>query len=353
MLIFTNRALLNKADETAFGTRFEPGSERIGFAQVQRGTSAWQVSDMHADASEADAIVALMQVFAGARPVLVYLHGNNNTPASCFERCARFASLYNVEVVGFSWPSEGVLPDGRRGVGTSADGSGNETNLSVVIPQNRTALGIQDIIGRYKQAKLNAELSIDALAHFFRVLGGARLAAGHQPYSLAVHSLGAHFLRSTLDVAGNDDALLTAHNVALLAACTRAAGHREWLQKLASAGQIFVTYNNADTVLAGAQIADGGEIKLGANPGGDLLDSEAMRYIDFTGASNDLLGHNYFVDGAMSTKKKRVLKRIFNSEHDIQGSELPRNVYPVGCDERTLTCFMAAPRVVDGGGDGG
>ena len=350
MLIFTNRALQDKADETAFGTRFDPGSERIGFAQVQGNAGTWQVSDVHADASEADAIVALMSAFAGARPVLVYLHGNNNTPASCFERCARFDSLYDVEMVGFSWASEGFLPDGSSGVGTRADSSGNEANLSFVIPQNRTTSRIQDIIGRYKQAKLNAELSIDALARFFRVLGSARLAADHQPFSLAVHSLGAHFLRSTLDVAGNDDALMTAHNVALLAACTRAAGHREWLQKLASEGQIFVTYNNADTVLAGAQIADGGEVKLGANPGGDLLDSEAMRYIDFTGSSTDLLGHDYFVDGAMSTKKKRVLKRIFSSERDIQGSELPRNVYPVGCDERTLTCFMAAPRIVDGGG---
>ena len=350
MLIFTNRALQDKADETAFGTRFEPGSERIGFAQVQASAGAWQVSDVHADASEADAIVALMHTFSGARPVLVYLHGNNNTPASCFERCARFASLYDVEIIGFSWPSEGALPDGRRGVGTRADSSGNEASLSVVIPQNRTASGIQDIVGRYKQAKLNAELSIDALARFFRIVGGARLAAGHQPFSLAVHSLGAHFLRSTLDVAGNVDALSTARNIALLAACTRAGGHREWLQKLACEGQIFVTYNNADAVLAGAQIADGGEVKLGANPGGDLLDGDAMRYIDFTGASNDLLGHNYFVDGAMSTKKRRVLKRIFSSERDIQGSELPRNVYPVGCDERTLTCFMAAPRVVDGGG---
>ncbi len=350
MLIFTNRALQNKADETAFGLRFVPGAERIGFAQVQGGPGAWQVSNVHADAGEADAIVALMTVFAGARPMLVYVHGNNNTPASCFERCARFESLYDVEVVGFSWPSEGALPDGALAVGTRDDRIGHENDLTFVIAQNRTTSGIRDIIGRYKQAKLNAELSIDALARFFRVVGGARLAAGHQPFSVAVHSLGAHFLRSTLDVAGNDDALMTAHNVALLAACTRAAGHREWLKKLASEGQIFVTYNNADTVLAGAQIADGGEVKLGANPGGDLLDSEAMRYIDFTGASNDLLGHDYFVAGAMSAKKKRVLKRIFGSQRDIQGSELPRNVYPVGCDERTLTCFMAAPREVDGGG---
>ncbi|MDQ6681420.1 MAG: hypothetical protein M3Y67_10735, partial [Pseudomonadota bacterium] len=245
------------------------------------------------------------------------------------------------------------LPDGSRGVGTQPDASGDGTNLKVVIEQNRNTSGIQDIIRRYKQAKLNAESAIDALARFLRLLGAAGGGDGQQPFSLAVHSLGAHYLRNTLAIPGNDEALATATNVALLAPCARAAGHREWLGRLTPSGQVFVTFNNADTVLAGARIADSKETKLGAVPGGDLLDTPTTRYIDFTGASNDLLGHDYFVAGGMSARKKEVLRRIFSSEKDIRTNELPRNVYPLGCDERGLICFMAAPRPEDAGGGGG
>lgn len=85
----------------------------------------------------------------------------------------------------------------------------------------------------------------------------------------------------------------------------RAAGHREWLGKLHPEGQVFVTYNNADLVLAGAFIADKGDTKLGTNPGGDLLQTPSTRYIDFTGARNDVAQHDYFVRTAMSAQTRK------------------------------------------------
>ncbi|MEO7057530.1 MAG: alpha/beta hydrolase [Caldimonas sp.] len=354
MLVFTNRELARKTTPSAFTTRYRPAAETLGFAQLSKsGCDSWQVGDLHVDASEADAIVALMDIFAGSRPVLVYLHGNNNTPASCFERCALFDAIFDVEVVGFSWPSEGCLPDGSLGVGTTLESVGDQDNLAFVIPQNRTSGGIQDIVRRYHQSQVNARNSIDALARFLRLVGAACLDAGHQPYSLAVHSLGNFFLQNTLAIAGVDESLGEATNVALLAPCADAAGHRQWLGKIACAGQVFVTFNTADTVLAGARIADNGQPKLGAGPGTDLLETPSTRYIDFTGSSTDLLGHNYFVNGAMTGQKKKVLKRIFSSQRDIQGREIARDIYPVGCDERQLTCLMAVPRGMteaDGGG---
>lgn len=350
MLIFTNRELENKADEAAFTTRYEPAADRLGFAHAQPGGSgAWRVSDVHADASDEDAMIELLSLFGGPRPVLVYLHGNNNTPASCFARTALFESLFDLEVIGFSWTSEGYLPDGSKLVGMTTDSSGDETNLQAITAENRTTGFMQDKIQRYRQAKINAENSIDALARFFRLLGSARLVANGQPFSLAVHSLGAHFLQKSLGVGGANESLGTAHNVALLAACVRAAGHPAWLKKLHPEGRTFVTFNNRDLVLAGARIADN-DVKLGADPGSDLLEAPDMRYIDFTGARNDVAQHNYFVRRGMSAKTKNVLQRIFASQEDIQPGELPRRVYPVGCDERRLTCFMAATGVPDGGG---
>ena len=139
MLIFTNRAIENRSDETAFTTRYEPAADRLGFAQVEpAGDGTWQVKDIHADASDDDIVIELMAVFGGPRPVLVQLHGNNNTPASCFARTELFESLYDVEVIGFSWTSEGYLPDGSKLVGLSADSSGDGTDLKIVSAENRT-----------------------------------------------------------------------------------------------------------------------------------------------------------------------------------------------------------------------
>lgn len=354
MLIFTNRDLQNQPDETAFTRTFTPASSQLGYATVASthgGVASWAVSGLRANASDADALNALLPLFAGTRRVLVYLHGNNNTPASCFERCALLEALYGLEVVGFSWTSEGFLPDGTGLPGLAADSStGDEANLKVVTPANRTDNGIQDKIRRYHQAKTNAQDSIDALARFLRLLGTARLHANGQPFTLAAHSLGAHFLQYTLDVPGASESLGTAHNVALVAPCVRAAGHRDWLVKIRPRGQVFVTFNQGDNVLFGALIADGGQTKLGTDPLPDLLQSGIARYISFTGAQVGSGGHNYFARTNMPAKTLKVFKRIFGSSRDIEANEYPRQVYPVGCDEDGLICYMAAPRVIDGGG---
>lgn len=354
MLIFTNRDLQNQPDESAFTRSFTPAATRLGFASVAPGAGgapSWAVTGLQADASDADALNALLPLFAGPRRVLVYLHGNNNTPAACFERCARLESLYGLEVVGFSWTSEGFLADGSALPGLPANPpTGDETNLKAVKPGNRTDDPIQDLIRRYRQAKTNAQDSIDALARFLRLLGTARLHANGQPFSLGVHSLGAHFLQYTLEVSGASESLGTAHNVALLAPCTRAAGHRDWLLKIRPKGQVFVTFNLGDTVLFGAFIADGQQTKLGTDPLPDLLSSGVARYISFTGAQVGFGGHGYFALSKMPSRTLKLFTRIFGSSRDIEPNEFPRQVYPVGCDEDGLTCYMAALRVVDGGG---
>ena len=354
MLIFTNRDLLDRTDESAFTRTFTPAAMSLGFATVvpaAGGAPGWSVSGLKAQATDADALNALLPLFAGPRPLLVHLHGNSNPPASCFARCLLLESMYGFEVVGFSWASEGFLPDGSDLPGLPAQAAPRDENdLGAVNAANRRDDVIQDKIRRYRQAKTNAQDSVDALARFLRLLGTARLHANTQPFTLAAHSLGAHFLQYTLDVSGASESLGTAHNVALLAPCTRAAGHRDWLAKIRPKGQVFVTFNQGDNVLFGAFIADGGQVKLGTDPRPDLLETGMARYVSFTGAQVGFGGHDYFVLPDMPTRTLKLFTRIFGSRRDIQPGEIPRQVYPVGCDADGLTCYMAAPRVVDGGG---
>lgn len=353
MLIFTNRALSAQPDESAYGTAFEPGATRLSVASVARAAGsggAWAVAGHRPDVADADALNLLLPLFRGRRRLLVYLHGNNNPPAACFARCALLESLYGVEVVGFSWAAEGYLSNGDSlpGVG-SASGAGDETTLKKVSAANRTDSAIQDRIRRYHQAKTNAQDSVDAVARFLRLLGTARLHANVQPFTMAAHSLGAHLLQYTLDVPGAGESVGTAHNVALLAACVRAAGHRDWLARVRPKGQVFVTYNKADAVLFGAYVADGSQVKLGAEPGFDLLQSDAVRYVSFNGAKVGLGGHGYFVNDKMPKKMRALFARVFGSERDIRPDEYPRQVYPVGCNADGLICYMAAPGVGEPG----
>lgn len=349
MLVFTNRIVDAQATtEAAFTRRFTPASDRLALADATHDGNGWTLSQIVPQADDNTALHRLVPLFQGARPLLVYLHGNNNTPKACFDRCARLESLYDVEVIGFSWASEGFLADGSDmpGLANAPAEVGDEDTMSTVRAANRTENGIQRRIRRYHQAKTNAQDSVDALARFLRLLGTARLFANRQPFTLAAHSLGAHFLQNTLDVDGAVESTGTAHNIALLAPCTRAAGHRDWVSRLRPKGQVFVTFNAADLVLFGARIADAGQVKLGSDPGADRIASPQMRYIDFQGSGTDVTGHSYFAQGDPPRKTKRLFKRMFSSARDLDPGEATRKVY-AGCTSDGHTCFMAASEVVD------
>ncbi len=342
MIVFTNRTVNGSANESAFDTAFIPGGTRLSLASVGPAASGtWALSDVDADVDDNDSLKALVPLFQGSRPILVYIHGNNNTPANCFERCTLLASLYKVEVVGFSWPSEGYLSDGTVLPGVSKSKDGDEADLEEVNSKNRTKSGIQNKIRRYRQAKINAQDSVDALARFLRMVATARLYVNKQPFSVAIHSLGSHFVQNTLEIPGASESLSTAQNVAFVAACSRASGHKTWLVKVRPKGQVFVAYNKADSVLFGAAVADNGQTKLGLDPTIDRLALGSVRYASFSNAQTGFGGHRYFARKNMPKKQLELFRRMFNGEVDIQNND-PTPVYPHGCDADGLTCYVGA-----------
>jgi esterase/lipase superfamily enzyme len=347
MLIFSNRVVEDDTGQPVFGRRFRPLAGSLSIAEARRAGGGWRLHGVQRDASDEEADRALCPMFAGARAVLVYLHGNANTPADCFERCAQLAALYGVEVIGFSWPSEGLLADGNEDPGLVPGRDASNVDLDGVTQASAGKPWAQRKLQRYRRAKLNAQESVQALARFVRLAAAARLYTNVQPMSIAAHSLGAHFLQHALEQPGALESLGAAHNIALLAPCTRSAGHVQWLARLRPRGQVFVTFNRDDIVLAGARIADGDD-KLGANPGERLRRAD-MRYVSFDGAATDLGGHRYFVEPpkvvGWPKATRRLFGRLFASQADLQGAELdkPRRVYPLGCDADGSTCYMAKP----------
>ena len=115
MLIFTSRELESSTDESAFEPHFSASSARLALANLERAPEAmaarWKVSQTDGDLDDADAMRTWLPLFQKPGPLLVYLHGYNDTPAACFERCDRLQSLYGLEIVRFSWSSKKYLAD--------------------------------------------------------------------------------------------------------------------------------------------------------------------------------------------------------------------------------------------------
>jgi hypothetical protein len=344
MLVFTNREIqAGRTDAAAFQASFHPGADRVAVASVARDTdNRFVLSQIDDDVSEPDALDLLQPLFRGERPVLVYLHGNSNTPAKCFERCASLEARYDVEVVGFSWAAEGLQCDGDPLARLPApDMPAEEGELAAISPLNRnTAAGVQ-LARRYHQARTNAEDSVDALARLLRHVATARLLSNDRPFSLAAHSLGAHFLQHALEVPGASESIGAAHNVVLLAPCVRADGHAGWVHQLRPRGRTYITFHKGDSVLFGAFVADGAnQEKLGTAPGTDLLPGPAFRYVSFTNAAVGLGAHRYFIE-RVSDESRLLFGRLFRSEADVMPGEAVRKVYPFECEGSV--CHMAVP----------
>jgi len=347
MLIFTNRVVLaGHGDESAFTAKFVPASDTLGMAEVARnGPAHWSLAGVTPAVSDAAAEAALVRVFDGGRPVLVHIHGNSMAPAQCFERCARFEELFDVAVVGFSWPSEGRLPSGKRRKGVTGARAEAEDRwtLAVVDSTNFDAKGgaVADVIARYRQSKRNGKSSAAALARFLERVGKAHAGASTpQPFSIAAHSLGVHCLQMLLE-AGLGARLPVARNIALLAACVPQRKHEKWIPKLPRSDGLMITTNISDWVLLGALWADKFQAKLGASvPVPPLVVAPKTRYVDFSRRSFG--EHEYFVAEQGATLEADLLdvfKRFFRSADDIGGGSDPCTVYRRCCDDGLLVCM--------------
>jgi hypothetical protein len=360
MLFFTNRIVdVAKTNPSAFGTAFRPMDQVLGRATVtgsfdNAGKATWRLSDLHDQEGDDAMLAVLVTLFQGTRPVLLYIHGNNNTPTKAFYRCQRLQDLYGVDVLGFSWTSEGYQPDGNDLSGLSqaqAATDDDENSLEHVKEQKVTKGWIYRKIAHYRQAKANAQDSTRALARFLRLVNIARNYANKQPLTVAVHSLGCHLLQKAIEMEGVQSSLASATNVLLLAACTSRSKHASWAGKINPTGQLFITYNQGDTVLAGANVADSGDIKLGVNPGDEKVRSPKVRYIDFEGSRTGAGGHGYFVapwGDEPSEASYKLFKKLFTAQPDFEPGQWP-TIYPVGCNESRTVCYMG--NAVPGGGN--
>ncbi len=123
MLIFSSREVEDRATTSAVEQQFTAGSALPALnCPPQAPGEHWKVVQMNCDVDDADSMNELLPLFQEARPLLLYLHGYNSTPAACFERCDRLESLYGLEIVRFSWSAKKHLKDDGLRHGFDAGG---------------------------------------------------------------------------------------------------------------------------------------------------------------------------------------------------------------------------------------
>ena len=118
MLIFSSRELEGRAAMSAIDQQMTANVARRAQAGHKHPTQTqqtaqvpWKVVQMNCNVDDAESMNELLPLFQEARPLLLYLHGYNSTPAAFFERCDRLQSLYGLEIVRFSWSSKKHLLD--------------------------------------------------------------------------------------------------------------------------------------------------------------------------------------------------------------------------------------------------
>ncbi len=353
MLIYTNRLLdAASSDAGALTKTYTPFADTLSSVSVQQGVqgAGWKVSQQQPNLADPTALAQLSDVLSGSKPVLVFVHGNDNPPAACFERCQQLEEQYGVAVIGYSWTSEGYLPNGDDPMEMGAPGPGcdaDEDALGKITHKEQLKDSwIARTAVHYAHAKVNAQQSTDSLARFLRLVAAARLGTMKQRVSLAVHSLGAHFLHYTVYDHAAQSGLAAMHNVVILAGCTSSAKHTAWVELIQPLQKVYISYIKADSVLFAASIVDK-DAKLGTNPGDERMSGPKYRYIDFEGAAHMKLGaHRYFVADpgkTLSTQAHTLFQRVFNSERDFDAAtESPKLVYPVGCSADGQVCYMGA-----------
>lgn len=352
MLIITNRhPVAGNSSGGAFSSKFTVNSPRLAVADANKvgpgdGAGDWKVGNIVDSASDADIAARLAEHFAAARlhgrRILVNVHGNGYDYLECLTRCHALSSAFvGIEVIGFSWPSEGFAP--------TKPGEIEDIDRDMVDGQgaNKPAVfrnWIKSKKDRFQQATRNAASSAVALTRTLQLIDAALATPGAgMSATLAVHSLGNQLYLHAVDERGADAVSKRFANIMLLAPCVDARQQKKLLDPLAPKKRVYVTFSKNDWVLAGAQVIDG-DIKTGLDPGsGKALSANAkVRYVDFAGAARGIANHRYFIDpNDLAVKATRQLfERTFTGEDDLRAGEEERDVYPFQCDSKRKVCFM-------------
>ncbi len=214
-------------------------------------------------ASEAAFLKTQKRMCENSTNCLIFCHGFNTDFEGSLEAAFRIQEAYNnLEVVLFSWPS---------------DGDGPIT---------------------YRSDKKDASLSVYALDRFFEKLDGYlkkyRKSRCEQKISLAMHSMGNYLLENLLESSIYQGETLLFDKIITIAADVNNPNHVDWVDRIKFRNRLFITINEDDLALATSEAKGGDEQEARLGNTVRNLNSRNATYLDFTDAEFVRNAHNYF-----------------------------------------------------------
>jgi esterase/lipase superfamily enzyme len=303
MYVVTNRNLqLNEAPEKRFGENFNSlGPNELRLVKADKVNGKWQV-DVLPDrvsyagqdmlASEAVYLQTQEQMRKNKTNGIFFVHGFNTDFLGALEGGYRLQQLYNLEVLVFSWPS-----NGGGGLGG---------------------------VSSYKDDQRDARLSVSALDRCFEKLALylQKHIATHcgQKLTLAMHSMGNYLFKSLLQSSIYQGETLLFDNIVLLSADVNNKDHAEWADRIKYRNRLFITINETDFALAASRAKGGDQQQARLGHWIKDLTSVNAVYLNFTDAPSVGNAHNYFSDDGplKNPKVKEVFRLALNGGRSEQ-----------------------------------
>ena len=304
MYVVTNRNLQPDAQpEERFGPMFnQKGPNELRLAEAQKVGDRWQV-DILEDrttfngqemwASEAAFLQAQQRMHQRQTNALFFVHGFNTDFSDALESAYKIEQLYNLEVILFTWPSNG---------GGAIEG-----------------------LSSYQDDKRDASLSIGALDRCFEKLADYFMKYAEQAckrkFSLALHSMGNYLFKRLLLSSIYQGETLLFDNIIMLAADVNNEGHASWVDRVRFRNRLFITINEDDAALLASKALAGEEQKARLGHWGKNLTAKNAAYLDFTDAANIVAHHNYFTDDSalQNSRIKELFQQAFNGAKAERG----------------------------------
>ncbi len=285
MIVVTNRNLQpDRTPARRFGKDFNAeGPDELRLAEASRdGRGRWKLEILPDGRRRGRRLMPCSEVVflelqktlrTTHRDVLLFVHGYNNGFRDVLERGWRLQETYGLEVVCFSWPSDG---DGGRGPlrgrlgGTLAYKSDRNDAVRSVPALDRTLQKLAGYLGAHRDERCGGRVS------------------------LLLHSMGCYLFEQLLKSEVYEGETRVFDNIVLCAADVDNQGHESWLDRVLFRRRLYVTINEDDLALNASRtkhVSHGGA-RLGAFSR-NLLSRKAV-YVDFTGAAHVGASHTYF-----------------------------------------------------------
>ena len=235
------------------------------------------------------------------RNLVLFIHGYNTAIEDALWRARRIEQAHDVEVIVFSWPSNGggdhALEDLHGVASYLSDKSDARASIGAL---DRTLWRMHALLhdlnaGVFDAARDHARAAKPASRDAERRLIADYLREHACPFNITLlaHSMGNYLYKKLLTSSSERlSCACTFDNVVLKAADTNHEGHAEWVQRIRTRKRVYILINQDDSALglSNLKIGEAQKPRLGAT----LAEQDAHNatYIDLTGTIGR--EHSYF-----------------------------------------------------------